>query len=103
MAGATRGFRSGRLSVVPSLVAKPLHGDSGLPLTRADWYRAEAGALTIKWLGMRHLQFSESTLGLRSVEMYPIDTTSMEGQIAQPFFHFQRRVCECVESVQSHP
>lgn len=38
MAGAAHGFRSGRLNVYQSLLAKPLHGQSGLPLTREDWY-----------------------------------------------------------------
>jgi cyclopropane-fatty-acyl-phospholipid synthase len=40
MAGAAHGFRSGRLNVYQTLLAKPLHGQSGLPLTREDWYRA---------------------------------------------------------------
>jgi len=39
MAGAAHGFRSGRLSVYQTLLVKPLHGQSGLPLTREDWYR----------------------------------------------------------------
>jgi cyclopropane-fatty-acyl-phospholipid synthase len=39
MAGAAHGFRSGRLNVYQTLFAKPLHGRSGLPLTREDWYR----------------------------------------------------------------
>ena len=38
MAGSAHGFRSGRLNVYQSLFAKPLHGHSSLPLTRADWY-----------------------------------------------------------------
>jgi cyclopropane-fatty-acyl-phospholipid synthase len=38
MAGSAHGFRSGRLNVYQSLFAKPLHGHTGLPLTRADWY-----------------------------------------------------------------
>ena len=38
MAGSAHGFRSGRLNVYQTLFAKPLHGHSGLPLTRADWY-----------------------------------------------------------------
>jgi len=33
MAGAAPGFRSGRLNVYQTLLAKPLHGQSGLPLT----------------------------------------------------------------------
>ncbi len=40
MAGAAHGFRGGRLGVYQTLLAKPLHGQSGLPLTREDWYRA---------------------------------------------------------------
>lgn len=40
MAGAANGFRSGRLNVYQTLLGKPLHGQSGLPLTRADWYQA---------------------------------------------------------------
>jgi len=39
MAGAAHGFRSGRLNVYQTLLAKPLHGRSGLPLTREDWHR----------------------------------------------------------------
>jgi cyclopropane-fatty-acyl-phospholipid synthase len=39
MAGAAHGFRSGRLNVYETLLAKPLHGQNGLPLTRDDWYR----------------------------------------------------------------
>jgi cyclopropane-fatty-acyl-phospholipid synthase len=39
MAGAAHGFRSGRLNLYQTLLAKPLHGQSGLPLTREDWYR----------------------------------------------------------------
>lgn len=38
MAGAAHGFRSGRLNVYQTLLAKALHGKSGLPLTREDWY-----------------------------------------------------------------
>jgi cyclopropane-fatty-acyl-phospholipid synthase len=38
MAGSAHGFRSGRLNVYQSLFAKPLHGHSGWPLTRADCY-----------------------------------------------------------------
>ncbi len=40
MAGSAHGFRSGRLNVYQTLLAKPLHCESGLPLTREDWYRA---------------------------------------------------------------
>jgi cyclopropane-fatty-acyl-phospholipid synthase len=39
MAGAAHGFRRGRLNLYQTLLAKPLHGQSGLPLTREDWYR----------------------------------------------------------------
>ncbi len=39
MAGSARGFRAGRLNVYQTLLAKSRHGDSGLPLTREDWYR----------------------------------------------------------------
>ena len=39
MAGAAHGFRSGRLNLYQTLLAKPLHGLSGLPLIREDWYR----------------------------------------------------------------
>ena len=39
MAGAAHGFRTGRLNVYQTLLARPRHGDSGLPLTREDWYR----------------------------------------------------------------
>jgi cyclopropane-fatty-acyl-phospholipid synthase len=38
MAGAAHRFRTGRLNVYQTLLAKPW-GDSGLPLTREDWYR----------------------------------------------------------------
>ncbi|MBZ5664128.1 MAG: cyclopropane-fatty-acyl-phospholipid synthase family protein [Acidobacteriia bacterium] len=38
MAGAAHRFRSGRLNVYQTLLAKPLNGRSGLPLTREDWY-----------------------------------------------------------------
>jgi cyclopropane-fatty-acyl-phospholipid synthase len=40
MAGAAHGFRIGRLNLYQTLLARPLHGQSGLPLTRQDWYRA---------------------------------------------------------------
>ncbi len=39
MAGSAHGFRTGRLNVYQTLLAKPRHGDTGLPLTREDWYR----------------------------------------------------------------
>jgi cyclopropane-fatty-acyl-phospholipid synthase len=38
LAGATHKFRTGRNSVYQTLLSKPFHGDSGLPLTREDWY-----------------------------------------------------------------
>jgi len=41
MAGSAHGFRSGRLNVYQTLLAKPVHGQSGLPLTRSDWYQAQ--------------------------------------------------------------
>ena len=40
MAGSAHGFRTGRLNIYQVLLSKPLHGHSGLPLTRADWYQA---------------------------------------------------------------
>lgn len=40
MAGSAYGFRSGRLNLYQALLAKPSHGEAGLPLTRADWYGA---------------------------------------------------------------
>ena len=40
MAGSSHGFHSGRLNVYQSLLVKPTaEGPSGLPSTRADWYR----------------------------------------------------------------
>lgn len=38
MAGIEYGQAVGRLNVYQTLLAKPLEGRSGLPLTRADWY-----------------------------------------------------------------
>jgi cyclopropane-fatty-acyl-phospholipid synthase len=38
MAGSEHRFRSGSLNLYQMLLVKPLHGDSGMPLTRADWY-----------------------------------------------------------------
>ena len=32
-------FRSGRLNLYQMLLVKSAHGGSGVPLTRADWYR----------------------------------------------------------------
>lgn len=40
LAGSAYEFRSGRLNIYQTLLVKPLGGKSGLPLTRADWYRA---------------------------------------------------------------
>jgi len=42
MAGSAHGFRSGRLNVYQTLLAKPANGRSGLPLTRGDWYQTQA-------------------------------------------------------------
>lgn len=40
MSGSAHGFTTGRLNVYQALLAKPgPHGQSGLPLSRADWYR----------------------------------------------------------------
>ncbi len=39
MAGTAHGFQSGRMNLYQALFVKPLHGNSGLPLTRDDWYR----------------------------------------------------------------
>jgi cyclopropane-fatty-acyl-phospholipid synthase len=38
IAGSAHGFRSGRMNLYQSLLAKPDRGTSGLPLTRQDWY-----------------------------------------------------------------
>ena len=38
MAGAADGFRTGLYNVYQTIFVKPNHGQSGLPLTRADWY-----------------------------------------------------------------
>ena len=38
MSGAAHGFRTGRVNVYQALLLKPEHGESGLPLTRDDWY-----------------------------------------------------------------
>jgi cyclopropane-fatty-acyl-phospholipid synthase len=38
-AGSAQGFDRGRISVYQALLVKPADGHSGLPLTRADWYR----------------------------------------------------------------
>jgi cyclopropane-fatty-acyl-phospholipid synthase len=39
LAGSAQGFETNRISVFQSLLVKPEHGSSGLPLTREDWYR----------------------------------------------------------------
>ncbi len=39
MAGTAHGFRRGRLNIYQALLSKPSQGQSGLPLTREDWYR----------------------------------------------------------------
>ena len=38
MSASAHGFRSGRLNVYQTLLAKPSGAESGLPLTREDWY-----------------------------------------------------------------
>ena len=38
MAGAANAFAANRLGIFQTLISKPDHGRSGLPLTRADWY-----------------------------------------------------------------
>lgn len=42
MAASAHGFRSGRINVYQTLLAKPANGQTGLPLTRHDWYQAQA-------------------------------------------------------------
>jgi cyclopropane-fatty-acyl-phospholipid synthase len=44
LAGSAHGFRMGRLNVYQSLLVKPDHGHTSLPLTRADWYKKTAPA-----------------------------------------------------------
>ncbi len=39
LAGSAYGFETGRVGVYQTLLVKPDRGKSGLPLTRADWYR----------------------------------------------------------------
>jgi cyclopropane-fatty-acyl-phospholipid synthase len=39
LSGSVHGFRSGRVNLHQTLFVKPDRGRSGLPLTRADWYR----------------------------------------------------------------
>ena len=38
MSGSAHGFRTGRINIYQTLLSKPDRGESGLPLTRADWY-----------------------------------------------------------------
>jgi hypothetical protein len=38
MAASAYSFQSGQNTIYQALLAKPDHGRSGLPLTRADWY-----------------------------------------------------------------
>jgi cyclopropane-fatty-acyl-phospholipid synthase len=39
MSGSAHGFGTGRLNIYQTLLAKPDRGESGLPLSRADWYQ----------------------------------------------------------------
>jgi cyclopropane-fatty-acyl-phospholipid synthase len=39
MSSMTHTFETGQNNIYQALLAKPDHGESGLPLTRADWYR----------------------------------------------------------------
>jgi len=39
MSGPAHGFQTGFNNTYQTLLTKPDRGDSGLPLTRADWYR----------------------------------------------------------------
>jgi cyclopropane-fatty-acyl-phospholipid synthase len=39
MAASAHRFRLNRLNLYQMLLAKPLHGQDGMPITRADWYR----------------------------------------------------------------
>ena len=40
LAGSAYEFRCGRLNIYQTLLAKPVRGQSGLPLTRTDWYQS---------------------------------------------------------------
>ncbi len=40
MAGSAHGMATGRLNLYQVVLAKPVHGNSRLPLTRHDWYSA---------------------------------------------------------------
>jgi cyclopropane-fatty-acyl-phospholipid synthase len=39
MAASAHAFRSNRMNLYQMLLAKTVHGESGMPLTHADWYR----------------------------------------------------------------
>ncbi len=39
VAGSAHWFRTGKLNIYQSLLCKPTHGKSGLPLTRSEWYQ----------------------------------------------------------------
>lgn len=41
LAGAALGFQNGTYNLHQTLLVKPNQGDSGMPLTRADWYGSE--------------------------------------------------------------
>jgi cyclopropane-fatty-acyl-phospholipid synthase len=41
LAGSAYYFRSAKLDLYQSLLAKPEHGESGMPLTRSDWYQLQ--------------------------------------------------------------
>jgi len=43
LAGSAYEFRRGRLNIYQTLLVKPADGETGLPLTRADWYSAGSG------------------------------------------------------------
>ncbi|MFZ0662798.1 MAG: class I SAM-dependent methyltransferase [Acidobacteriaceae bacterium] len=43
MAGSAAAFRRGDLELYQTLLSKPDHGKSGLPLRREDWYQTPAG------------------------------------------------------------
>jgi cyclopropane-fatty-acyl-phospholipid synthase len=39
LAGSAHWFRTRKLNIYQSLLCKPAHGKSGLPLTRSEWYQ----------------------------------------------------------------
>ena len=45
LAGSAYGFRCGRLNIYQTLLVKPERGQSGLPLTRTDWYLPATNAV----------------------------------------------------------